>query len=300
MVRNVTGKPCDMNVLRQLHNAYIRYVDIRETNYLLDFSKLKTLETFNPKYVIKNVLEIYKRNMIDISRKPDLLQKISFTFREEEDVCKFEFSDNMLVTNDITTLCFLYHISYKRDFDECETVQVLKSLMFNKYEICLERTTKSGQKQDQLTLLDVAFSFPSITWDMACNLGMWTKFFDKFSDLELPKIIFIPMFFALLPQLKERPPLAILLLIILRTNEIMGGTEKSLRTICNDISLAYEHRLFPERLKLDLCKKWQIVRIENDIYKYTPCFAAHREKAKDIIAKMKSDDPDLKLILIEL
>lgn len=302
IIRDVTGKFCDINVLRLLYNLYDQYLDVRETNYLRDFSMLDTLETFNPKYIIRDVLEIYMRNVIDIFHKSDLLEKLTFTFRGEgEDVCKFEFCNNMMLRHDITTLCFLYHILYKRDFDECETVQILKSLMFNKYGICFKADdTESIQKQNKITLFDIAFSFPSITWGITCNLELWTKYFDLFSDFELPKIIFIPMIFPLLPQLKERPPLAILLFIVLRLNEFRGIKSLSLRTICNDISLFDMQTLFPERLKLELCKKWQIVTIEKDTYKYTPCFAAYRQKAKDIIAKMKSDDPDLEFILFNL
>lgn len=302
IIRDVTGKPCDMNLLRLLYNLYDQYLDIRETNYLQDFSMLDTLETFNPKYIIRDMLQIYMRNVIDISEKSNLLQKLTFTFCEEgKDVCQFEFSNNMMLRNDITTLCFLYHISYKGDFEQCDTMQILKSLMFNKYGIRFKTDdTESIQEQNKFTLLDIAFSFPSITWNIACNHGLWTKYFDKFSDFELPKIIFIPMIFPLLPQLNEQPPLAILLFIILRINEFRGTERLSLRTICNDISLSYMHKLFPERLKLELCRKWQIVTIEKDIYKYTPCFAAYRQKAKDIIAKMKPNDPDLELILFKL
>lgn len=291
-----------MDVLRLLYNLYAQYLDIRETNYLRDFSMLDTSETFNPKYIIRDTLETYRRCLNDISHKSELLQKLTFTFREEgKDLCKFEFSNNMMLRDDITTLCFLYHVSYKRDFDQCETVQILRSLMFDKYGICIERRADDKeQEQNNITLLDIAFSFPSITWSIACNFGLWTKFFDKFSDFDLPKMIFVPMILPLLPQLKERPPLAIFLFIMLRINEFCGTERLSLQTICNDIVRSYKRKLFPERLKLELCRKWQIVTIEKDICKYAPCFAAYRQKAKDIIAKMKPDDPELEFILFEL
>lgn len=311
MVRDVTGKLYDMHILKQLHYLYEHYLDIRETNYLRDFSMLETLEIFNPKYIIRDLLKIYMRNVTDIACQPDLLQKYIFKFHEEDmDVRTFEISNNMMLRHDITTLCFLYHISYKREFDQCETMQILKSLMFNKYGIALDGTEKKDntdptQKQKKFLLLEIAFSFPSITWNIIRDFGMWTKFFDKFSDFDLPKIIFIPMIFSLLPQLKEQPPLAILLAIVLRTNEFRDSEinkKWSLREICNDIdiSLSYKNKLFPERLKLELCKKWQIIMIEKGIYKYNPNFEAHRQKAKDIIAKMKPDDPNLELILSKL
>ncbi|XP_070531456.1 uncharacterized protein [Cardiocondyla obscurior] len=280
VIRNITGK----------------LVDIQ------DFSTLGASGTISTNYVIQKLLQIYVRNVALIHCHPDLIQKFTFTMHEEGKAkWTFEYSNDMMLNHDIITMCYFYYITYKSyELSQCESVKLLKPLLLDKYDVYSidEANMLFFQGKTVISLLDIAFSFPSVTWDVACNLNFWTGFFDYVSDFDLPKqALIIPFIFPLLPKLEERPPLAVLLALSLKTVEFRKTTAPLLRKILNDITIHFEYKMYPQRLKLELCEKWQIITRDKGVHKYAPCFTMFRHKAKDIIATMKSDDPDLELIL---
>jgi len=56
--------------------------------------------------------------------------------------------------------------------------------------------------------------------------------------------------------------------------------------------------MISEKIKLRLCRRYNIIVVlEEDEFKFIPCFAKYRQKAKDIISERRSNDSDLKDIL---
>jgi len=306
IVRNITGKLQDISALRDLDHFRKQFSSVRETAYLKDFAALKTFDKIsNPKYIIRDTLITYLRNVCDIYKQSDLLQVLIFTFYDDGALYTFEYSNNMMFSDDITILCFLYvTLHYPCKY---ETMQVLMSLMKNKYGIHIEGkmdNTESTQEHNRITLADIAFSYPSIAWSMSIKMGLYSKLFRKFSDFNIPKAFCLPTIGHVLPILNEEPPFAILLLIALKTLEYnkFDIESTSLYTVFSDIYMSLVCTLFPQRLKLELCKKWQIVTTDErkKRYKYVPCFKAYHQEAKNMIAKMKPNDLGLESILSRL
>jgi len=55
--------------------------------------------------------------------------------------------------------------------------------------------------------------------------------------------------------------------------------------------------MISEKIKLRLCRRYNIIVVlEEDEFKFIPCFAKYRQKAKDIILGGRLNDPDLKNI----
>jgi len=308
---DITKMSYDRAILRKLNYFCKTYSSVRETAYLKDFVALKTCDNIvNPKYVIRDTLITYLRNVCDIYKQPDLLQIFLFVFSKDDGkntLYKYEYSNNMMFSDDITILCFLYYLSKDRNNDESETKQRLMSLMKNKYGIHIEGkmdNTESTQEHNRITLADIAFSYPSIAWSMSIKMGLYSKLFRKFSDFNIPKAFCLPTIGHVLPILNEEPPFAILLLIALKTLEYnkFDIESTSLYTVFSDIYMSLVCTLFPQRLKLELCKKWQIVTTDErkKRYKYVPCFKAYHQEAKNMIAKMKPNDLGLESILSRL
>jgi len=308
-VRDITQMSYDIAIFHKLNYFCKMYSSVRETAYLKDFVALKTCDNIvNPKYVIRDTLITYLRSVCDIYKQPNLLQIFIFVFFNDHNIlCQYEYSNNMMFSDDITILCFLYYLSKDRINNESETKQVLMSLMKNKYGIHIEKkmdNTESTQEHNRITLADIAFSYPSIAWSMSIQMGLYSKLFRRFSDFNIPKEFYLPTIGHVLPILNEEPPFAILLLIALKTMKYNKFNIKgiSLYTVFSDIYMSLVRTLFPQRLKLELCKKWQIVIIDEKKkrYKYVPCFKAYHQKAKNMIAKMKPNDLGLESILSRL
>jgi len=305
VMRDVTRKLEDIKILRDLDRFRKQFLYIPETAYLKDFAALKTFDIIlNPKYIIRDMLIIYLRCVCDIYEQPDLLQVHIFTFYDDNEVYTFEYSNNMMFRDDITILCFLYvTLHYPCKY---ETMQVLMSLMKNKYGIQTEEQanrinvqfTKENSQANKLTLCNVAHSYPSVFFDISLKMG-YDKFYRKIEiyGFYLPEAFFLPSILLVLPTLNQPPPFAILLLnrLILEI-----GITENLYTHFAYIYMYSMCSIYPQRLKLELCRKWRIVMKRKNMYKYVPCFAAYRQKAKDMIAEMKSNDPDLASILSRL
>jgi len=135
-------------------------------------------------------------------------------------------------------------------------------------------------------------------------LGLYSELFCEFSDFNIPEAFCLPTISHVLPILNEKPPFAILLLITLKILEYnkFDIEDTSLYTVFSEIYMAFVRTLFPQRLKLELCKKWRIVMIDEKkkSYTYVPCFKAHHQEAKNMIAKMKPNDLGLESILSRL
>jgi len=307
IVRDVTGKLRDISVLRDLDHFRKQFSSVRETAYLKDFAALKTFDAIsNPKYIIRDTLITYLRNVCDIYKQSDLLQVLIFTFYDDEALYTFEYSNNMMFNDDITILCFLHYKSYD-SYSKCDTIEALISLMKNKYGIRERKVdnTESTQNCNNITLQTIVGSYPSISFDMAIKMGIGDKFSHVF---DLPKTFLLHNTIWILPILDQPPPFAILMFVALKL--VYNKTNIPLYSLFAKLYMCSKRLIFPQRFKLELCLKWQIVVKRKKmckemyekkcLYEYAPCFLTYRQKAKDMIAEMKSNDPDLASILSRL
>lgn len=302
--RDVTGKPNDIFVLNYLDNLFKVYKCVLESTFYSEFTAIDTISInfINPKCIIEEMLEKYFSNLVRIYIEPEFTRTFIFIFRTESCERKFIFSNRMKFNEDINIICYLHHIKLvpnlpQINFQMCETVQILTKLMRNKYGIDFDQ-----EDINKFTVSNIALSFPSITWDMVHNnYGYYPEFCLLFPDLDLPKIIFIPSIIMVLPKLEDSP-IAILVAISIKLHDIYTSTPLcSLEIIYNYIlDFIYNYTLVPERLKLELCMKWNIVVKENNTYKYAPCFAANHQKAKRLISEFRSNDPKLQDILSKI
>lgn len=158
-------------------------------------------------------------------------------------------------------------------------------------------------------LSSVALSFPSITLDMVHNNHnicyspaisiIFIDFSVLFPDFVLPKAIYPSMIVKILPKLED-PPIAILLAISITLHDLRTPAtdpKSPVDFLYHQILQGYNYSIIPEQLKLKLCTQWNIVEKQNNVYKFSPCFAAYRFKAKDLIIKSRPNDPILTSIL---
>lgn len=313
--RDVTGKTTDIIVLNYIENMFKTYTRVLESDYLQEFAMLDIIpNVLNPKSIVQKMLQKYFSNVTRVYREPDFSQTFIFTFNVDGHERKFFFSNCMQFSEDISIICFLHHITVlnsvtrlNNTFERIETVEILTKLMRNKYGIEFDHELLPFE--NKFTMSIIAQCFPSITWDMIHNnyktISYSISLIDcsmLFPDFDLPKTIFIPLIVIVLPKLED-PPIAILVAISIKLRDFGTSATTSkypLDLTYNQIFYFYNCTIIPERLKLELCTKWNIVVKQNDVYKFAPCFAAHRLKAKCLISQLRPNDPKLKDILSKI
>jgi len=278
--------------------------DLCEPTFLQDFSQ-NTNNNYQ-RHIIKYMLDKYVKSECMINEHPNLL--VTFTFKLREILIKdvnieipqreVTFSNHMQFRSDIIMICFLQHLLYLNlpNYLECKVTMAIMFIVVNKYDI---NVYSPYTKLNEITFLHVTLSYVSVYFDMLYN-----NFFN-FSDItrafpcfNLPPMIYAPMIITIFPILDD-PPIAILMVISLILQEVYNPCK-----ILN-ISLVelYKHIIdfykttIPEKMKLRLCIRYNIVVLEGDKFKFAPCFSEYRQLAKDIISERKSNDPDLKDIL---
>jgi len=209
-----------------------------------------------------------------------------------------QYTNNMEFSVDIQTICFYYDKILKYNIQN-KLMQDIMELIINKYEINTEPETENIDPT-AITFRRIVYSFPSVMLDIF-YLGTYSIFLQKiFADFKLPSVIFSPVIVSILPKLND-PPIAVLTAIALKLNDMCSGVNPDSKTplaiIYQRIFMSYTSTVFPERLKLQLCKKWRIVVVQENEYHFHPIFKIHRKKAKQLISTIRLGDPDLKNIL---
>lgn len=313
--RDVTGNTNDIIVLNYIENMFKTYTQVLESDCSQEFATLDTIpDILNPKHIVQKMVQRFLSNVARVYREPDFTQTIIFTFNDDGHERKFIFSNCMKFNEDVSVICFLHHITILNSltrltntFERIETVQILTKLMRNKYGIDFDH--EFLPIENKFTMSIIAQCFPSITWDMIHNNYKTISFFISlidysmlFPDFDLPKTIFIPLIVLVLPKLED-PPIAILVAVSIKLRDFYApvSTPKyPLDLTYDQIFHIYNCTIIPERLKLELCTKWNIVEKQNDAYKFAPCLAAHRLKAKCLLSQLRPSDPQLKDILSKI
>jgi len=253
------------------------------------------LEKFSPRQIIESMMEKHRCTAQNIWENSENLKTLVF----ENNI---QYTNNMEFSVDIYTICFYYDKILKYNIQN-KLMQDIMELIINKYGINTEPQTENGAinlDPTAITFRRIAYSFPSVMLDMF-YLGSYSIFLRKiFADFKLPSIIFSPVIVSILPKLND-PPIAILTTIALKLNDMCSGVNPDSKTplaiIYQRVLLSYTSTVFPERLKLQLCKKWRIVVVKENEYNFHPIFKVHRKKAKQLISTLRLGDPDLGNIL---
>jgi len=270
--------------------------DLCEFTFLDDFPE--NADNDDQKRIIVYMLDKYVKSTCMINVHSNLL--ITFTFNccmQNVHLRQVIISNNMRFRDDILMICFLQHLLYLNipEYLACKVTIAMMFIMVNKYDI----TLCSLAELNKITIVHVSVSFMSVYFEILYN-----NFFN-FSDItrafpyfNLPPMIYAPIIITIFPTLDD-PPIAILMAISLIMREIRdphGTSNISLVELHKRIIDLYKTTI-SEKMKLHLCTRYNIVVLEGGEYKFAPCFAKYRQKAKDIISEKRSNDPDLKDIL---
>jgi len=283
----------------------IEYLNMRQ-KCLKDLCELTFLQDFPQnaannyrRHIIKYMLDKYVKSTCMINEHPDLLVTFTFKFRmENAHVRQITFSNHMQFRDDILMICFLQHLVYLKIpiYLNCKVTVAMMCLMVIKYDINLNALYP---ELNEISLVHVSMSYMSVYFDILYNNFLnFSNIVRAFPYFNLPPMIYAPMITTILPTLDD-PPIAILMAISLIFHEISNPH------VTSNISLVILHKriidfyksTIPEKMKLRLCTRYNIVVLEGDEFKFASCFAQYRQKAKDIISEKRPNDPDLKDIL---
>jgi len=283
----------------------IEYLNMRQ-KCLKDLCELTFLQDFpqngansNRRHIIKYMLDKYVASTCMINEHPDLLETFTFKFRAEDArVRQVTFSNHMQFRNDILMICFIQHLLFMPKYvNKMYNVMITMMLiMANKYDINIY---PSHPDLYAITFVNISASYLSIHLDILYNNFLnFSDITHSFPYFNLPLMTYAPMIIVIFPIL-DNPPIAILMVISLILHEICNPhmtSNISLAEFYKRIT-AFYNTIIPEKIKLRLCTRYGIVVLEGDKFKFAPCFAKYRQKAKDILSEKRPNDPDLKDIL---
>lgn len=182
-------------------------------------------------------------------------------------------------------------------------------ILINKYKIKAEPQI-ANLDPTTVTFHRIAYSFSKVILHFfnIC-LGGHAFFFRNnlfTACYDLPSHILSPVIVSVLPKLNDPP--AILTAVALKLNDSYASGPSSndmsdpslktlLTTIYHRVLISYNATVFPERFKLQLCKKWKIVVKMGNEYNFNPIFQEYRAKAKELISEARTGDSDLNDIL---
>lgn len=287
---------------------------IAEINFLNEFPPHEvTLPevNFSPRRIIEYMLNTHICTKRKIKERPDLLKTIIYEYEDHSSIVhQFKFSNNMSLAADIFIICYFFYAIIPREYFFLKVMQDLFYMMVNKYE--LKSTYMIYFDQNAITPLKITYSFPSISFawygykpdiNKSLNFSPISTFFDL--QLIQNKELWCPIIPAIIPRLNSTfIPITLLVAITIKLNQMIKDNLKipnytniPLKIIYNHILALHFSEAFPTCLKLELCKTWGIIDTKQGEYKYADYFATYRQEAINVILELKSQDPDLLIIL---
>jgi len=301
----MTSQPSVIDVTEDLaeNEILVEYLYMRQ-KCLKDLCELTFLQDFPQnaannyrRHIIKYMLDKYVKSACMINEHPNLLVTFTFKFRiENAHVRQVTLSNHMQFRDDILMICVLQHLLYIPKYLKCEVMVAMTFIMVNKYDINLYSL---NPELNEITFTNISLSYMSIYFDILYNNFLnYSDIARAFPYFNLPVMIYAPLIITIFPMLDD-PPIAILMVISLTIYETCHP-----HTVAN-ISLVevyerivyFHNTMIPKIIKLRLCTRYNIVVLEEDRFKFAPCFAKYRQKAKDIISERRPNDPNLKDIL---
>lgn len=296
-VMDITGDLDEIKILVEYLNMHRKCTNnLCELIFLQDFPQTDT----SSRRIIKYMFDRYTNITCLINKHPNVLIAFTFEYRTEDArIHKVTLSNHMQFRNDILMICYIQHLlfTFKYQDKRYKVMEAMMVLMINKYNVDAYALSPESHA---ITFMNISASFLSIYLDIFYNnFANFSDISDLFPDFNLPIMIYAPLIISILPKLNN-PPIAILMVVSLLMYETclpVIALNISLVALYNRIVSIYNKTTIPEKMKLHLCKRYNIVILEGDKFEFAPCFAQYRQKAKDIISEKKSNDPNLKDIL---
>jgi DNA-directed RNA polymerase subunit H (RpoH/RPB5) len=280
----------------------------KDLPYLKVLSEVARYEGFNPREIIRILLDAHTKTRTDIEIDPNNLDVVESQVRVGDAIQDFTFTSNMDFHSDMQFICLMF-ITRGAAFDKImkksnSTMQSCMNLLKTKYNINTMKR-KPGQALDgkTITIPRIAASFPTIT------VGLFTKGYGRsivdptllFPDVELPKAVFAPMVSSVIPKIPGAP-LAILLAIAVRTDDVLHQTEQktTLTALHQYLMASFNSTAVTELVKAKCSAEWGIVTRRNGDVRYVEVLALSRERAREIIRSSRPNDASLEVILAQV
>lgn len=296
-IQDVTDNPDDLIVLQELVRIEPKCRGFWENFF---FQNIFTNSTPHQISII-NYMKVTFNNV-----ESDCLEAHTFIYKKEKNTIKFHCSNRMSFRHDIMIICYLNQVlNRRRSRRKSEIILTLIKLMQNKYKIKLITICNNFKPSyinlGDITMFDVALSFPSISLPVFYYIKS-PNCSALLPSFQLPRIIFAPMIISVLPMSAKNPPFAILMAIFVKSDCLLKSetSQTPLITIFEYILKCYNSNSLSENLKLNLCMKWRIVVKHKNQYKFISHLTLYRQKAKNLIAELRPNDPDLENILSKI
>lgn len=276
-----------------------------ETNEF--FSK----KLFSPRWIIEYMMKMHGDTMEKISAVPEYLSKLIYKYKCDNEQKEYVFSNNMTFYADIITICYLYYIIKTYKYTKLRLVRNLFRIMKMKYiihdDLNIYKPWVKHNDPKRITWLKIAHSFPSITFAMLYHdiIDVPLFLYSAFSNFNLSKTLCLSLFASIIPPLDDTP-LALFLAIAVFNDQYKQDKHMStdkmtpLYELWKYIFELYTSNIFPTCLKLELCKKWDIIYMVKNEYKFSPYFRATRQIAKKLILTLRPNDQYLKCLLANI
>jgi len=288
-IQDVTENPYNLIAIQDLIKIKKKVMRIQEIHFLNDFPSFV-------RKIIRSIKNQFMTNRMLIISQPDALETFIFKYRRGKKVCKYQISNDMSFHDDIIIMCYLSQmVINRRPHVNCEIMCTLLKIMTNKYY----NSTLAYRFSDLLDfLVSINNFYPSVALpSYYCTSNISAKLLPPF---KLPKIIFTPRIILLFPRSVKNPPIAIIIAVRVNCSVKFRTSQIPLISIYQEVLADYNNIFFPESLKLHLCEKWKIVIKGKEEYKFASCFTTYTQEAKNLIAELKPNDPDLEDILSKI
>jgi len=290
-VQDVTKSPYNFIAIQDLIKIKKKVMRVQEIHFLNDFPSCI-------REIIRYVKNQFMTNRMLIVSQPDSLETFIFKYKRGKKEYKYQISNNMSFHDDIIIICYLSQMIIDEwPHVNCEIMCTLLKIMTNKY-YNPPLPYRFSDSLDFFSLINILYPSVALPSYYCTYIPIISaKLLPLF---KLPKVIFTPWIILLFPRSVKNPPIAIIIAIRVKCSVKFQTSQIPLISIYQEVLADYNNIYFPESLKLHLCEKWKIVIKRKEEYKFAFCFATYTQKAKNLIAELKPNDPDLEDILSKL
>jgi len=261
--------------------------EISFLEYFNDTSKFPS-ECFTSKDIITNMKNKYEA--YQLLNTPETRAKINFSYCGKP----LTFGYHLSFSFDVFLICCLHFITCHET--STKSIKIITDIMRRKYDLKQEYDTSIQDDSQALTMHRISLCFPSIM--MTIKKLKKPKFMDQLFTLVpgLPATLVHPHIIYIIPNL-NRIPIALLMYVMIIVREYHARCEPSNVLMYYDIvKYAYLDNIFPEKLKISLCLRWGILKIEEGKYVFDKKVIACSKIAKHLIRELKPNDPTLEQI----
>lgn len=274
----------------------------RELPLVKAFQELAKYQGFNPREILKLLVEAHERSENE-GGDPD---SIDFEVMVDGQVVKKRFTSKMPFHQDMEFICLMF-VTRGAAFDKIqkkstEAMVSIMNLLKVKYNInTVKRRPGISLDARTITIPRIAASFPGITVGLFHH-GLGRMIVDGsalFPDCQLPRAIFAPMMASMIPSTLENPPLAILLCMAVKIDNVLHQTDNKtgLMSLYQYMMASVNSTAFTDRYRTKCCADWGVIVRDNGGSRYVPGVLACRQRAKEIISQSRPNDTNLMEVL---